>query len=402
MNAALSIINNFFPVTWHDRIFLVGGTVRDLLLGRKGRDIDLVAALSDEQLCSLGFRLVEPTSATTIYFMHSPETGTLEVTRIDSVNDLTADLLRRDFTINALAMTMSGTVIDPLHGEADLQQRLLRACSQHTFIADPLRVMRAFRFEADGWRMTPETAKLIRNQDWSTPFSTIPVERFSREMLNALSHQTPERFFQRMIEYNAGTEFLPELFRMPHIPAGPIIHHPEGDLLTHSIQVLQRVAAESADPLARFCALFHDLGKLATDPALYPKHHGHDHAGFGMAVEFCNRLRLPATYRIALAWISSLHGTANLWDTLRGSTKITVAERAVKAGITNILPLVAAADKPGGLPMAGWDAVVRIAGMTMRELGIDQEKLEAMPVKNRPAYILQKRVEVLKETLPDI
>jgi tRNA nucleotidyltransferase (CCA-adding enzyme) len=244
--------------------------------------------------------------------------------------------------------------------------------------------------------MHPETAALIRSQDWCAPFRAMPEERFSSEMLKALAGKTPEWFFQRMIEFNVGEELLPELFRMPQIPAGPLQHHPEGDLFTHSIQVLQRVATSSNDPLARFCAFFHDLGKLATDPALYPKHHGHDNTGFGMAIELCNRLRLSATHRTALAWISSLHGKANLWGTLRDATKLTMAEQAVKGGIVQILPLVAAADKAGNLPMTGWDDVIRVAGMNTRELGIDQEKLAAMPIKKRPPYIMQKRLEMLK------
>lgn len=236
-------------------------------------------------------------------------------------------------------------------------------------------------------------------EDWSDAFSSMPVERFSNEMLKAVARKSPERFFQRMIEFNVGAEILPEIFRMPLIPAGPLEHHPEWDLFTHSIQVLQRVAAMTDDPLARFCAFFHDLGKLTTDPALYPRHHGHDDAGFKMAAALCNRLCLPSTYRKALAWISSLHGKANKWDELRDSTKISMAEQAIKAGIAGILPLVSAADKPGGLPMVGWDDAVRVAGMSTRELGIDQEKLEAMPTENRPPFILQKRVDVLREAL---
>jgi tRNA nucleotidyltransferase (CCA-adding enzyme) len=154
----------------------------------------------------------------------------------------------------------------------------------------------------------------------------------------------------------------------------------------------------TTDPLARFCALFHDLGKLATDPALYPKHHGHDYAGFGMAVEFCNRLHLSTAYRTALAWINNLHGKANMWDTLRDATKLTMAAQAIKAEIVEILPMVAAADKASGLPMAEWDKAVRIAGMNTRKMGIDQEKLAAMPVRNRASFILQKRVIMLKES----
>ena len=400
MTATIPFLKDLFPPSRHGRVLLVGGTVRDMLLGRESGDIDLVTALSPGELTALGFRLVEATSGAVIYFKHHPQFGKIEVTRIDSMDDLEDDLFRRDFTINAMAMDLNGVQIDPLGGKKDLKGGVLQACSDHSFRDDPLRTFRAFRFEADGWRIAPETAALIRKQDWSAAFSTMPMERFSSEMLKALARRVPERFFQRMIEFSVGAEFLPEIFRMPQVPAGPLQHHPEGDLFTHSVQVLQRVAAMTNDPLSRFCALFHDLGKLATDPALYPKHHGHDFAGFGMAVEFCNRLCLPSTYRKALAWVSRLHGNANKWDDLRDSTKVTMAEQAIKGGIVDILPLVSAADKPGALPMSGWDDAVRVAGMSTRELGIDQNKLENMPIRNRPAFILQKRVDVLRGIVP--
>lgn len=396
MTAIIPFLKALFPASLHHLVLLVGGSIRDHLLGRESDDLDLVAAISPEELIALGFRLVEATSGALIYFKHHPEFGKIELTLIASMDDLQADLLRRDFTVNAMAMDLSGIYIDPFNGKEDLKEGILKACSDRTFTDDPLRIFRAFRFEADGWRMTPDTEARIRERDWATELSAMPVERFSLEMLKALAHKTPERFFQRMIEFNVGAEILPELFRMPRIPAGPLQHHPEGDLFTHSSQVLQRVATKTTDPLSRFCAFFHDLGKLATDPSLYPKHHSHDHAGFGMAVEFCNRLRLSTAHRTALVWISSLHGKANLWGSLRDSTKITMAEQAIRAGIVDILPLVAAADKAGGEPMTGWVDAVRVAGRNTRELGIDQDKLAAMPVKNRAEYIQQKRVEMFK------
>lgn len=397
MTDILSFLKSLFPHSCHGQVLLVGGTVRDLLMERESQDIDLVSSLSVAGLTALGFRVVEPTSGATIYFKHHPEFGKIEITRIATIDDLEEDLLRRDFTINAMAMDLSGRHSDPLGGEDDLKGGVLRACSLHTFTADPPRLFRAFRFEADGWRMTAESEQLIRSQDWSEAFSAMPVERFSAEMIKALVRKTPERFFEQMINFAVGAEFLPEIFRMPHIPAGPLQHHPEGDLLAHSTQVLQRVAATSDDPLARFCAFFHDIGKLATDPSLYSTHHGHDTTGFSMAVDFCNRLCLPVAYRKALAWTSSLHGKANKWDELRDSSKIKIAEQAIKGGIARILPLVSAADKAGQEPMAGWDDAVRIAGMNTRELGVNQERLEAMPVKNRASFVLQKRVDLLRE-----
>ncbi|MEI6209770.1 MAG: HD domain-containing protein [Desulfuromonadales bacterium] len=397
MNPEIAFLKSLFPASCHDRIVMVGGTVRDILLKRECKDLDLVAAFTCDELLSLDFRLVEASSGADIYFRHHPDYGKIEITRIDSMDALEDNLRRRDFTINAIAMTLDGTIIDPLKGCDDLVTGPLRTCSSETFSNDPLRVFRAFRFECDGWRMTPETEELIRQQDWSSCFSIMPVERFSNEMMKALAGKTPERFFERMIEFSVGAEFLPELFQMSAIPAGPLEHHPEGDLLTHSVQVLQRVAEISEKPLARFCAFFHDLGKLATDPALYPKHHGHDDAGFEMADSFCNRLCLPASYRKALAWISRLHGKANKWEELRDTTKIEMAEQAIKAGIIEILPLVSAADKPGNIQISGWDDAVRIAASSASELGVDIEKLESMPIDKRPAFIMQKKIKVFRE-----
>ena len=396
MTAEILFLKNHFPENYHVRIALVGGTVRDMLLGKDSQDIDLVTDLPEAALLAMGFRLIEATSSANIYFKYHHSYGKIEITCIDSMAELKEDLLHRDFTVNAMAMDLTGVHIDPLNGKADLQSGLLRACSDHAFTGDPLRIFRAFRFEAHGWKMTPETAELIMNNVWHSSFCQMPVERFSNEMLKALTGKRPERFFQRMVELKVGAEFLPEIFRMPAIPAGPLVHHPEGDLFTHSVQVLQRLAAVTNEPMARFCAFFHDLGKLATDPALYPKHHGHDDAGYEMAAEFCNRLCLPATYRKALASVCRLHGKANKWEELRDSTKIKIAEQAIKAGIADILPLVSAADKLGGVPMVGWDDAIRVAGMNTQELGIDRAKLEAMPIESRQSFILQKRIDALR------
>ena len=395
-NTSIIFLKEFFPQTCHDRIFLVGGSVRDFLLEKSSQDIDLVAALSDNELADLGFRLVEPKSSTVIYFRFHPEFGKIEVTRLNCISELENDLALRDFTVNAMAMDLSGKLVDPLKGSADLDAGVLRTCSRQTFRNDPLRIFRAFRFVADGWKMTAETEALIRELDWNRELAAIPVERYSWEMLKALACDKPWRFFELMLEFNAGKILLPELFLMRSIPAGPLEHHPEGDLLTHSFQVLQRVAEKTADPLTRFCAFFHDLGKLATNPSLYPKHHGHDEAGFKSAEEFCNRLRLSLAYRKGLSWVSRLHGKLNRWSELRDAKKLEIADQSLKAGIVEVLPLISAADKPGNTKVEGWDDAVAVACMATAELGIMPQQLEAMPVGNRSSYILQKRVEVFK------
>ncbi|MDD5284223.1 MAG: HD domain-containing protein [Desulfuromonadaceae bacterium] len=395
-NRHADLLKQIFPLPCHDRIFMVGGIVRDILLGQEGQDIDLAAALTADELSSSGFRLVSGKSTAPIWLLHDPAFGKIELTAIPDSAALTYDLARRDFTINAIAMNLAGEIIDPMSGKRDLELHLLRLCTPESFQDDPLRIFRALRFEACGWGMTAETEALIRTAEWNVPLLMIPVERFSREMLKAMESPEPERYFQRMLELNVGETFLPELFRFPAIPAGPPIHHPEGDLFTHSCQVLQRVSLSTDNPLTRFCAFFHDIGKLATDPADYPKHHGHDRAGFQLAIDFCDRLRLPANYRIALAWISRLHGKLNIWDEQRDATKIRMAGRAVKAGIEEILPLVSEGDKPGGQAYNGWWEAVRISGLTTSQLRIDRVRLEEMKGEKRGDYILQKRVELFR------
>jgi tRNA nucleotidyltransferase (CCA-adding enzyme) len=405
MEAVITFLRGIFPDQLQNRLFLVGGIVRDFLTGKTGQDIDLVAALPAAELLSRGFRPVMAKSAAPIYFRYHPTFGKIEVTVLADLAGLPDNLVGRDFTINALAMAFSGEVIDPLGGRADLAKKRLRACSARSFTNDPIRIFRALRFEAEGWRMAPETVALLGEHDWSAALLATPVERFSQEMLKTLEKDDPAWFFQQMLALSVGKEFLPELFRMPQIPAGPLEHHPEGDLFTHSLQVLQRVAGTTPDPVTRFCALFHDLGKLATDPALYPTHHGHDIAGFELARNFCNRLCLPALLRKALSWTNRLHGTANRWEELRDSTRIRLADQALKAGIANILPLVSAADMASGRIMVGWDKVLEVMALTTTELGIDPRlfavadprgDISPLPPEKRSELIMQKRVEALR------
>jgi tRNA nucleotidyltransferase (CCA-adding enzyme) len=399
MNDILNRLKGIFPEDTHQRIFLVGGAVRDLLLGFEHTDIDLAAALTSEEFAASGFQLVQGRSTAPIWHRYINGLGTIEVTPLQNAAKLAGDLRRRDFTVNAIAMTLTGDIIDPLEARIDLKHKRLATCSLSAFIDDPLRVFRAFRFSAGGWHMTPECEELLHERNWDRELTSIPVERFSREMIKALGNPEPWRFFQLMLETNNGQVYLPELFRMPLVPAGPLLHHPEGDLFTHSIQVLQRVSLVSCNPQTRFCAFFHDIGKLATSPALYPRHHGHDQAGFKIAVDFCRRLRLPAKYSTALSWISRLHGTFNLWDQLRDATKVRVAEQAIQAGIVDVLPCVATADKAGGREPEEWSEALRCAGTSSIELGIDPQVLECMQPAKRSDHILQKRVERFRATL---
>lgn len=394
MNHVIAKLKKLFPEPLHDRLFLVGGMVRDILLGVDCQDIDLAAAVPAETLTSLGFRLVESKSTPNIYFKYSHDLGKIEVTWLPSLEALAVDLEKRDFTANALAMSFDGVLFDTLDGRRDLESRTLRTCSATSLSDDPVRIFRALRFECDGWRLHPDAENAILHRSWEKDLDQLPIERFSQEMLKALAKPDPVRFFRRLSELGVGRNQLPEIFLMSRVPAGPLEHHPEGDLFTHSLQTLERMAGSTADPSARFCALFHDLGKLATLPECYPKHHGHDRAGAALAAPFCQRLRLPAALQRALQAVNRLHNTANRWEELRDATRIQLALDAAKGGITEILPLVVSADF--GAQLAGWEEVLRVAGLNSAQLGIDPSAFTGEPEKLQQV-IMQRRVEELRK-----
>ncbi|GAW66973.1 tRNA nucleotidyltransferase [Geoanaerobacter pelophilus] len=397
MDALILRLKKFFPASLHSRIFLTGGMVRDFLLGVACQDVDLAAAIPAAELASLGFRMVESKSTPNIYFSYRQEFGKIEVTRLESVEELEADLHRRDFRVNAMAMSLDGALIDPLGGEPDLKRRTLRACTPTSISDDPLRMFRAFRFECEGWRLDRETESILSRGDWSDAFASIPVERFSQEMLKALAKPDPARFFRRMLEFQVGQNYLPEIFEMAQVTAGPPQHHPEGDLFTHSLQVLERMAALTSDVNGRFCAFFHDLGKLYTPKDQHPKHHGHDGLGAAAADAFCKRLRLPSALLRALKATNKLHDKANKWEELRDSTRIRLALDAVKGGIVEFLPLQVAADCGGKMP--GWDEVLRVAGLNAAQLGIESDMLDSKvtPPEKLQQMIMQRRVEELRK-----
>jgi tRNA nucleotidyltransferase (CCA-adding enzyme) len=388
-----------FPEAASDQLWLVGGAVRDLLAGRPGKDLDLITTLDGVALKRLGFRAVAPKSSVPLWLRSDPAGGVIEVTCV-AAGQLEEDLWRRDFTVNAMALDLDGVLLDPCGGRGDLQARRLRLCRADAFAADPLRTVRAWRFAAEGFEPDAECRTLLANPAWLAALAALPVERCSRELLKALAAPYPERFCAGLVASGLADGWLPELQRMQDVPAGPLEKHPEGDLFTHSLQVLSRVATRSADPLARFCALFHDLGKLATAKELLPRHRGHEEAGAELAKAFCTRLALPLVYRNALAGACRLHGKAFRWAELRPGSRVELAQQARRAGIASILPLLAWGDHPPAGELPGWELALAASELTAAELGVSMERLEELPPAQRSAHLDQLRASWLAVRLP--
>lgn len=283
------------------KTYLVGGAVRDQLLGLPVHERDwLVTGASAQDLLDLGYRRVGRKFPV---FLHPetseeyalPRCGTLQV---DEQEQIEADLVRRDLTINAMAIDTDGKLFDPLSGQRDLEQRLLR----HTpsFSEDPIRVLRLARFAARyadlGFRIADETVTLIQQMVDEDRLKALVPERVWSEVFRALDGTNPRRFFEALRDCHALKCILPELDRLFGVPQ-PEAHHPEIDTGLHTLMVLDQACLLSSDPEVRFAALLHDLGKGTTPPENWPRHIGHEKRSGKLVKAICQRLRIPNRFR---------------------------------------------------------------------------------------------------------
>jgi tRNA nucleotidyltransferase (CCA-adding enzyme) len=295
------------------KTYLVGGAVRDTLLGRPFSEHDyVVVGATPDDLIALGFR---PVGKDFPVFLH-PQTGDQYAlarierktgtgyygfeTRFSPDVTLEEDLARRDLTINAMARDeVSGEVIDPYGGKRDLEARLLRHVSA-AFAEDPLRVLRVARFAARyssiGFRIAPETLELMAAVVVSGEMQALVAERVWVETERALGEVTPTVYFEVLRQCGALAALFPEIERLFGVPQ-PAKWHPEIDTGVHTLQVLDVARELTPDTTVRFAALVHDLGKGVTPPAQWPSHIGHDHAGVAIIARLCDRLKIPNEHR---------------------------------------------------------------------------------------------------------
>nr|WP_255602712.1 multifunctional CCA addition/repair protein [Pantoea sp. DY-15] len=301
---------------------MVGGAVRDALLRLpvKDRDWVVVGATPDAMLAE-GYQQVGRDFPV---FLHprSREEYALARTERKSGNGYTGfvtqfapdvtleqDLQRRDLTINAIAQSDSGELIDPYGGQRDLAKRQLRHVSA-AFNEDPLRVLRVARFAARfahlNFRIADETQALMREMAVSGELAHLTAERVWKETEKALLTRNPQVYFQVLRDCGALQVLFPEIDNLYGIPA-PIKWHPEIDTGIHALMTLAMSAALSDQLDVRFATLFHDVGKALTPAEKWPSHHGHGLAGVPIVEALCQRLRVPNQVRDLALVVTEFH-----------------------------------------------------------------------------------------------
>lgn len=325
------------------KVYLVGGAVRDQLLGIPVHEQDwVVVGATPEQLLKNKFRQVGRDFPV---FLHPDTNEEYALARTERKSapgyygfecdfsesvTLEEDLGRRDLTINAIARDESGTLIDPYNGQQDLQKKILRHVSP-AFIEDPVRVLRVARFAARfhhlGFTLANETRSLMYSMVKRGELTHLVPERVWQEWQRSLEEKNPEQFLLTLRSCDALRVILPELNILFGVP-NPYQYHPEIDSGIHTIMVLEAAVALSDDPIIRFAATVHDLGKALTPMSIWPKHHGHEGRGVSVIESLCARLRIPNEYRTLATLVSRTHLNIHRISELRATTIVKLLDQS--------------------------------------------------------------------------
>jgi tRNA nucleotidyltransferase (CCA-adding enzyme) len=317
------------------KIYLVGGAVRDKLLGFNPREKDwVVVGATPEDMLNKGFKQVGKDFPVFLHPQSHEEYALARTERktapgykgfeFHASSDVTLeqDLLRRDLTINAMAEDEAGNIIDPYNGIMDLDQRILRHVSA-AFNEDPVRVLRVARFAARFASMefivADETLALMRDMVDSGEVDALVPERVWKELETALATDTPQQFFNTLRDCGALQKLFPEIDQLYGVPQ-PENHHPEIDTGIHTMMVLAQCARLTDDPVTRFAALVHDLGKGITPKDEWPKHINHEENGVPLINALCDRYRIPNDYRELATHVARYHLHCHKANELRASS----------------------------------------------------------------------------------
>ena len=299
------------------QVYLVGGAVRDHLLGHPYHEKDyVVVGATPEQLLAQGY---QPVGKDFPVFLHPETKDEYALARTErksghgyhgfefytDVNvTLEQDLIRRDLTINAIAMDDAGQIYDPYHGQQDLERRILRHVSD-AFVEDPLRVLRiarfAARYKALGFKVADETLELMHELANSGELEALTPERVWKETSRALMEDHADEYFEVLRACGALKVLFPEIDALYGIPQRPE-YHPEIDCGIHTMMSLQQACRANYSLDVRFAVLVHDLGKALTPADELPRHIMHEERGVKPVTEVCDRMRVPTnTKQLAIS-----------------------------------------------------------------------------------------------------
>jgi tRNA nucleotidyltransferase (CCA-adding enzyme) len=322
------------------QLFIVGGAVRDQLLGRAAADRDWVAVgATPEQLLAAGY---QPVGRDFPVFLHPHTREEVALARTERKSGrgyhgftfhtsadvtLEQDLARRDLTINAMARDEDGTLVDPYGGQRDLQQRVLRHVSD-AFVEDPVRLLRVARFAArfHDFGIAPETMALMQRMVADGEVDALVAERVWQELSRGLMEDHPERLLQVLRDTGALQRLLPEVARLWGVPQRAE-HHPEVDTGAHLLLVLQAAARAGAPLAVRWACLCHDLGKGSTPRDEWPRHIGHEGRSARLARELADRLRVPTDCRELADVTAREHGNVHRSGELSAAAVLRLLER---------------------------------------------------------------------------
>lgn len=339
------------------RLYLVGGAVRDIILGQTPKDFDYcVTGLTSEEFISLFPESFLRGKDFPVFDLEHTEFALARKERkiapghngfliqTDKSITIEDDLARRDITMNSIAIdVLTDEIIDPFNGKKDCENKIIRATSP-AFSEDPLRVYRVARFAAQlNFNVEGNTLELMKSL--KDELGTLCVERVFTEFRKALLSKTPSVFFEVLRAADCLNIHFTEIYNQINIPQ-PLKYHPEGDVYNHTMEVINRCASKTSDELIRFAALVHDFGKIATPKEILPHHYNHENNGDDLVRNFCNRLKMPTNYKKAGITSCREHMKAGKYYDLKPSTKVDFLEKNSKTllGLKG-LEIVANSDK---------------------------------------------------------
>jgi len=322
------------------KTYLVGGAVRDRLLGRPSGDRDWVVVGSTPQaMGALGYM---PVGKDFPVFLHPQTKEEYALARTERKSGhgyhgfqvhaspdvtLEEDLARRDLTINAMAQDDDGHVIDPYGGQRDLRERVLRHVSP-AFAEDPVRILRLARFAArfHDFGVAEDTVVLMRKMVEAGEVDHLVAERVWQELARGLMEDKPSRMFEVLRDCGALARLLPEVDRLWGVPQRAD-YHPEVDTGVHLMMVMDMSARLHTSLAVRYACLGHDLGKGTTPPDVLPRHLGHEGRSALLLKQVNERLRVPVDCRELADVVAREHGNVHRSDALNAPAVLRLLER---------------------------------------------------------------------------